>query len=95
MDEVQLGEKLQDERIKLGYSQEEVSRMTNLSRNTIINLENGKGSSIKTFLLYTDILKLNHIFENLGLSDEPSPMRKLAIMQGYTKRPQRVSKKNV
>ncbi|PQZ87312.1 transcriptional regulator [Arthrobacter sp. MYb227] len=63
-----IGVQLRDWRIILGLSQELVAERANISRSTLIKLEQGSGGKLETFL---NVVKVLGISERLEVAVDP------------------------
>ncbi len=91
MDEQSFGKILKNLRIQKNLTQQELASKGNISLSAVANLETGKGSTLKTFLLYMDTVDKNYVFENLIPKEQESPMQKLRELKKQ-RLPQRVRK---
>lgn len=89
----QLGKRLQHHRLRQNISQAALAERIGVSVPTISNLENGKNSTLETFLNVVFALGLANELENL-FSEMPLTSSELRKIYQQPKR-QRASKKNV
>lgn len=83
----ELGQRLRDQRIRIGYSQEDLARMANVSTRSIHHLETGGSSTTATLV---KVLRAMGITDDLkAIAPLPSVSPMAALRQG--RRAQRVS----
>ena len=89
-----IGERLREWRIKKGFTQNELLKLTGLSRGTIQNLEAGTNADLNTVLA---VLRALDLIDNLNLFlPEPEPtIESLKEIQNTPSQRRRVRKKKV
>lgn len=89
-----VGRLLREARLKRDISQEELSRMSDVSSRSIHSIETGSGARLETFLRILRALDRLDMIDYLDEGyNELSPLEELRMMRGQPRRPQRASKK--
>lgn len=87
----ELSDRLKDERIILGFSQDDIIKRTGLSISAISKLENGFNVRLSSFLLYLKAINKIELLNELIPEPAPKPSDVLA----FGKKRQRVSHKTI
>jgi transcriptional regulator with XRE-family HTH domain len=76
---IEIGRALRERRIRVGLTQEDLARQADLSLGAVKNLENGKGSSVRSLLRVSRLLESEQWVDVLRSSATPavSPMQLL------------------
>lgn len=87
---IEVGARLRAARVRQRLEQKELAHVANVSVSAIKSLENGKGSSLKSFIQVLRGLHLEEVFQALPPADMVSPLE--VARTGKTILPQRVVK---
>ncbi len=79
--ELELGEQFRRMRIQLGFDQKELASKANVSLGALMNLENGRGSTLKTMIKILRVLGKEDWLEKLSPQTTISPLALLRDQQ--------------
>ena len=83
---VAIGDALREQRRRARLTQEQVARGAEISVGAVKNLENGKGSSIRSLLRVTRLLGIDTWVQTLGPPPTPSVSPMLRLRQQQSER---------
>ena len=74
-----IGEQVKTARIKKNQKQEDIAARAGVSKSAVFNLENGKGSTLKTFVSVLNALGETAWIENLAPDITVSPIEQMKL----------------
>ena len=74
-----IGEQIKASRIRKGHKQEDLAARAGVSKSALFNLENGKGSTLKTLVSVLNALGETAWIENLAPEITISPIEQLRL----------------
>ena len=81
-----LGDFIQKTRLQQNKTQQELAEAAGLNRSTIVQIENGKGGTLLSFIQILRALEQLHILKNFEMITQISPLELAKIEQKKRKR---------
>lgn len=88
---MQIGNFIQQKRIKQNFSQQELANQSAISRSTLSLIERGENISLINLIKILRILDALYVLENFKVSEELSPLQ---LAKGETKNRKRASNRS-
>ena len=85
---VEIGNFIQQKRIKLNLTQQELAKQVSISRSTLSLIERGENIALINLIKILRILDALYVLENFKLGEELSPMQ---LAKGETKKRKRAA----
>lgn len=84
--EAQIGDRIRQERLALGHTQEHLAGLANVSLTSLQKIEAGKGVTFKTFLAIIRALGKLDLLDGLHVAPDVSPMQMLRASKSSRQR---------
>lgn len=88
---VEIGNFIQQKRIKLNLTQQELAKQVSISRSTLSLIERGENIALINLIKILRILDALYVLENFKLGEELSPMQ---LAKGETQKRKRASNRS-
>lgn len=84
-----IGQFIKDNRLNQNKTQQQLAVVSDISRSTLVKMENGEGGNLESFIRVMRILEQLHVFRYFEVKKQISPLELAKIEQSKRKRASR------